>query len=232
MSSTLLTPRQVRFSLYGFGLLIFPQPLGGTASHVHISVQSPASDTPSNHPDVPTLPSDLASFMSGLLTHLVSVCMFTLPVDASYSRVMDGVWSGGTWVCWGRENKETPLRLCGSSPGGFNVELKAFDGIANPYLGLAAVLGAGITGLESGRTLEMRDCRDIASALSEEHRREMRITTRMPTQSVLFESGLDDRMDYVHSWLPPAAWKMYKDVRKVRSWCLAAGSTSLKLIRM
>jgi glutamine synthetase len=188
----------------------------GTASHVHISVQSPNSSTPSSHPDIPTLPSDLASFISGVLAHLPTVCAFTLPLDASYARVVDGAWSGGAWVCWGRENKEAPLRLCGSEKGsGFNVELKAFDGVANPYFGLAAVLAAGVTGLSSGRKLEMRDCRLVASALTEEKRREMHIETRMPTQSIVFEPGLDERMEFINSWLPMGAWKLYKDVRKV-----------------
>lgn len=27
-----------------------------------------------------------------------------------------GYGVGGTWVCWGRDNKEVPVRLCGSSP--------------------------------------------------------------------------------------------------------------------
>ncbi|KAF8595980.1 hypothetical protein BDV93DRAFT_413201, partial [Ceratobasidium sp. AG-I] len=103
-----------------------------------------------------------------------------LPTEASYARVVDGAWSGGAWVCWGRENKEAPLRLCGSEQGGFNVELKAFDGVANPYLGLAAVLGAGLTGLKNKVVLEMRDCRVVASELNEDRRREMRITTKMP----------------------------------------------------
>ncbi|KAG9092726.1 hypothetical protein FRC06_011817 [Ceratobasidium sp. 370] len=186
----------------------------GTASHVHISVQSPHSGTPSNHPDIPDLPQDLASFMSGLLTHLPTVCAFTLPLDASYARVMDGVWSGGAWVCWGRENKEAPLRLCGSG-NGFNVELKAFDGLANPYFGLAAALAAGVTGLEKARPLEMRDCQLVASKLTAEKRGEMRISTKMPTQNVVFEPETDGRTEFLKGWLPEDAWTLYKNVRKV-----------------
>ncbi|KAG8735029.1 hypothetical protein FRC12_018255, partial [Ceratobasidium sp. 428] len=191
----------------------------GTASHVHVSVQSAHSDTPSNHPDIPDLPKDLASFMSGLLAHLPTVCAFTLPLDASYARVMDGVWSGGAWVCWGRENKEAPLRLCGSGKG-FNVELKAFDGLANPYLGLAAVLAAGVTGLEKGKTLEMRDCRLVASELTAERRGAMQIFTKMPTQSIVFEADTNERTEFFKGWLPEGAWTLYKNVRKVNNTTL------------
>lgn len=182
---------------------------------MHISVQSPRSATPSNHPDIPTLPADLASFMAGVLKHLFYVCMFTLPVDASYSRVMDGVWSGGSWVCWGRENKEAPLRLCGSGSK-FNIEIKSFDGIANPYLGLAAVLAAGITGLASNQILEMRNCVQVAASLTDERRNDMHITTRMPTQSPVFEPDTYDKINYINGWLPEAAWNLFKAVREVR----------------
>ncbi|KAG8699163.1 hypothetical protein FRC09_006784 [Ceratobasidium sp. 395] len=188
----------------------------GTASHVHVSVQSAHSDAPSNHPDIPDLPKDLASFMSGLLAHLPTVCAFTLPLDASYARVMDGVWSGGAWVCWGRENKEAPIRLCGSGKG-FNVELKAFDGLANPYLGLAAVLAAGVAGLEKGKALEMRDCRLVASELTAERRGAMQIVTKMPTQSIVFEADTNERTEFLKGWLPEGAWTLYKNVRKVNS---------------
>ncbi|KAJ1302130.1 hypothetical protein OPQ81_000959 [Rhizoctonia solani] len=185
----------------------------GTACHAHISVQSPRSNIPSNHPDIPSLPSDLASLMAGLLENLVSVCAFTLPVDACYSRVMDGVWSGGSWVCWGRENKEAPLRLCGSGKG-FNVEIKSFDGTANPYLGLAAILGASFAGLATEKVLEMRNCVTVAASLTEQQRHNMHITTRMPTQSPVLEPELGLDMEFINSWLPESAWKIFRSVRE------------------
>ncbi|CAE6505401.1 unnamed protein product [Rhizoctonia solani] len=193
----------------------------GTACHAHISVQSPRSDTPSNHPDIPSLPSDLASLMAGLLENLVSVCAFTLPVDACYSRVMDGVWSGGSWVCWGRENKEAPLRLCGSGKG-FNVEIKCFDGTANPYLGLAAIVGAGFAGLAAEKALEMRNCVAVAATLTEQQRHDMGITARMPTQSPALEPKLGLDLNFINSWLPESAWKIFKAVREDERNNLAA----------
>ncbi|KAG8689194.1 hypothetical protein FRC11_003844 [Ceratobasidium sp. 423] len=185
----------------------------GTACHAHISVQSPRSDTPSNHPDIPSLPSDLASLMAGLLEHLVSVCAFTLPVDACYSRVVDGVWSGGSWVCWGRENKEAPIRLCGSGKG-FNAEIKCFDGTANPYLGLAAILGASFAGLAAEKVLEMRNCVVVAATLTEQQRHDMQITARMPTQSPALEPKLGLDVNFINSWFPESAWKIFKAVRE------------------
>ncbi|CAE6522510.1 unnamed protein product [Rhizoctonia solani] len=218
-ADALIATREIIYNIaqkYGYRATLSPRLYSnqsGTACHAHISVQSPRSDIPSNHPDIPSLPSDLASLMAGLLENLVSVCAFTLPVDACYSRVMDGVWSGGSWVCWGRENKEAPLRLCGSGKG-FNVEIKCFDGTANPYLGLAAVLGAAFTGLATEKVLEMRNCVGVAASLTEQERDDMRITTRMPTQSPAVEPERSIDMNFINSWLPETAWKVFRSVRE------------------
>ena len=120
-----------------------------------------------------------SSFLQGLLSHLAAVCAFTLPLPASYDRVADGVWSGGTWVAWGRENKECPVRLCGL-PGNWNFEVKTVDATANPYLALSAILSAGLLGIQQNSPLIIRDPRKVPSVLNEQERKLAGITTRMP----------------------------------------------------
>ncbi|CAE7221000.1 unnamed protein product [Rhizoctonia solani] len=226
-ADALVATREIIYNVaqkYGYKATFTPRLYShqsGTACHAHISVKSPRSGIPSNHPDLPSLPSDLASFMAGLLENLVSVCAFTLPIDACYSRVRDGVWSGGSWVCWGRENKEAPLRLCGSGQD-FRFELKCFDATANPYLALAAVLGAGMSGLATEKILEMRNCVVRAASLTEQQRHSMRITTRMPTQSPVLEPELGLDMNFINSWLPGDAWEFFKSVREDERKNLAA----------
>ncbi|CAK9134024.1 unnamed protein product [Ilex paraguariensis] len=89
-------------------------------------------------------------FMAGVLNHLPSILAFTAPIPNSYDRIQPNTWSGA-YKCWGKENREAPLRTA-CPPGVMddvvsNFEIKAFDGCANPYLGLAAVIAAGIDGL-------------------------------------------------------------------------------------
>jgi glutamine synthetase len=68
----------------------------------------------------------------------------------SYDRLVPNTWSGA-YHCWGKENREAPLRTAcpPGIPDGLvsNFEIKSFDGCANPHLGLAAILAAGIDGL-------------------------------------------------------------------------------------
>ncbi|KAI8030084.1 Type-1 glutamine synthetase 1 [Camellia lanceoleosa] len=73
------------------------------------------------------------------------------------------MWSGA-YQCWGKENKEAPLRT--TSPPGVlngvvsNFEIKEFDGCANPHLGLAAIIVVGIDGLR--RHLSLPEPIDLA----------------------------------------------------------------------
>ncbi|KAK9168560.1 hypothetical protein Syun_000700 [Stephania yunnanensis] len=130
----------------------------GSGSHVHISLLQNgknifmASEETSRH----GMSKVGEEFMAGVFTHLPSIMAFTAPLPNSYDRIQPNTWSGA-YLCWGKENREAPLRT--SCPPGIseglvsNFEIKAFDGCANPHLGLAAILAAGIDGLRRHLTL-------------------------------------------------------------------------------
>lgn len=104
--------------------------------------------------------------------------------------MVNGIWSGGTHVCWGTDNREAPLRLCHASyPASRNIELKALDGTANPYVALAGVLGVGEIGIREGRLLEVGDCCGGKSAedIGEDGRAALGIKEKMPVS--LEEAG-------------------------------------------
>lgn len=82
----------------------------------------------------------------------VLLWFFTIQVllVCSYDRIQPNTWSGA-YQCWGKENREAPLRT--ACPPGVkngvvsNFELKSFDGCANPHLGVAAIIASGIDGI-------------------------------------------------------------------------------------
>ena len=118
-----------------------------------------------------------------MLEHLPALTLLALPLIASYKRMADGCWSGGTYVSWGVENKESPVRLCNPhSPSSRNFELKTLDGTANPYLALAGVIGAGLSGIVESKELTMQDCSGgvTAALLGEEGRANLGIKDRFP----------------------------------------------------
>lgn len=79
-------------------------------------------------------------------------------------------------MTWGTQNREAPLRKIDRS----HWEFKAADGLANMYLVLAALLGAGVQGIAGGEELVWKDCRVDPAALDEAGRGELGIRARMP----------------------------------------------------
>ncbi|KAF9525409.1 hypothetical protein CPB83DRAFT_859515 [Crepidotus variabilis] len=188
---TLIHTRETIFNVaskYGLRATLAPRVFMdncGSAAHTHISVHSSSStpsSTSSSHPNLNHLES---CFLAGLLAHLPSVLLLALPTTESFKRMMDGAWSGGTYVSWGVDNRETPVRLCNAgSPQARNFEIKTHDGTANPYLSLAGFLGAGMEGVLENKECTIEDCglelNTSAALLGEEKRKEMGIKDRLP----------------------------------------------------
>jgi glutamine synthetase len=167
---------------HGLHATFAPRPFmasAGSSAHAHVSVHSPTARGAKTASHMSALERE---FLAGLLEHLPAVAAFTLPTPASYTRVADGVWSGGTYVSYGTENREAPVRLTNAaSPASRNFELRFIDGTANPHLALAAVFAAGMSGIRTGQVLTARDCESASAAeMTEAERRAMGITKRMP----------------------------------------------------
>ncbi|OSX57406.1 hypothetical protein POSPLADRAFT_1061612 [Postia placenta MAD-698-R-SB12] len=144
----------------------------GSGAHTHLSVHSAKADGPSARATKfgPAMSATERAFLQTLLAHLPALCALILPTYASYARVVDGIWSGGTYACWGTDNKDAPVRLCGPA-GAHHFELKCVDATANPYLVLASVIAAGLEGVRDGAELTSGDCTKPAAFMSEEERR-------------------------------------------------------------
>jgi glutamine synthetase len=91
------------------------------------------------------------SFTAAVLARLPALLAIGAPAPASYLRLIPSHWAGA-FQAWGLENRETALRLVTGSPGNpraANLEIKAFDLSANPYLVVAALIAAGLSGIAS-----------------------------------------------------------------------------------
>ncbi len=133
----------------------------GSGAHVHMSM------TPLHQYEM---------FYAGVLKHLRAIAAFTYSNAASYERAGDSVWAGGTWVAYGSQNREAPLRKIEDS----HWELKCMDGLANPYLALSAIIGAGLQGILDKEVLTMKDCTKDPAALTEEEKTDFGISERLP----------------------------------------------------
>jgi len=169
-------------SKYGLRATFAPRPFmtsTGSSCHTHISVHSPLD----SKKETSGLSTYESAFLAGVLDHLPAVACLTLPTPASYKRMVDGVWSGGTYVSWGTENRESPVRLANaSSPSSRNFEIRCVDATSNPHLALAAIVGSAVAGIKSKQALTLKDCPGPKSAaqLTEDERQALGIVKRMP----------------------------------------------------
>lgn len=92
-------------------------------------------------------------FAAGVLRHARALTALTAPSPVSFLRLTPHRWSvGGVFLA--ECNREALLRICptstvvGADPAGqFNLEFRAADATANPWLTLAVLLRAGLAGL-------------------------------------------------------------------------------------
>lgn len=131
----------------------------GSAAHCHISIvdsktgktamlsQDVANLSGDGISDVSSLSIEAKSFMAGILEHMGAVVCFTAGSPNSFRRVQPSTWAGA-YSCWGMNNREAAIRVVGYDESSVNFEYKVFDGTVNPYLGMTAILAAGICGLE------------------------------------------------------------------------------------
>jgi glutamine synthetase len=136
----------------GLEVTMAPKPYldqAGNGHHLHVSVYE--DDTPLLFDPSGALSGPGSGFVAGILGHLPAVMAFTAPSPNSYQRIAPGMWSSA-YACYGPDNREAAVRLAspvaGAESATANVELKPVDVTANPYLALAAVLAAGMDGME------------------------------------------------------------------------------------
>jgi glutamine synthetase len=146
----------IRGVAHGMGLqtTMAPKPYldqAGNGHHLHVSLYALEDDSPVLFDASGKLSAAGSGFVGGLLEHLPAVMAFTAPSPNSYQRLAPGMWSSA-YAAYGPDNREAAVRLtspvAGAESATANVEFKPMDVTANPYLALAAVLAAGMDGVE------------------------------------------------------------------------------------
>ena len=120
----------------------------GSAGHVHQSLWKDGANA-FYDADKPLAMSDLMRhYMAGLITHAASYTYFMAPYINSYKRFAKGTFAP-TQVVWSVDNRTAAFRLCGDGTKGVRVECRLPGADMNPYLAAAAMLAAGLDGIEN-----------------------------------------------------------------------------------
>jgi glutamine synthetase len=122
----------------------------GNGMHMHISIGDGERNLFSDKTDPSGMGlSTLArQFTAGLLAHAPALAALCNPTVNSYKRLVVGrSLTGATWapayISYGDNNRSTMVRIPGE-----RIELRLPDGACNPYLATAAVIAAGLDGID------------------------------------------------------------------------------------
>ena len=139
---------------HGFRATFMPKPFGnltGNGCHTHVSVWDSVGKTNLfKEADEDLELSPLAyQFIGGILESATALCAFSNPTVNSYKRLNSPITlSGATWspntISYSGNNRTHTIRI----PDLDRFELRLADGAANPYLLPAAIIAAGLNGIE------------------------------------------------------------------------------------
>lgn len=128
----------------------------GNGVHIHLSFldgDKPATWDPKGKNE---LTAKAGSFVAGVLKYLESIVAITAPSQVSYIRLTPHRWSAA-FNNLGYRDREAAVRICPVSDisdvakaAQFNFEFRAADAAASPHLQLAAIVHAGVQGIEEG----------------------------------------------------------------------------------
>lgn len=127
----------------------------GNGVHLHMSFRDADGRPVTHDADKPGGLSDTAgSFVAGILEALPALVAVTAPSYMSYERLKPNSWSSSV-TNLGYRDREAAIRICPVSdvPGAdiassFNVEFRAGDAAASPYLYFGCLVRAGIDGIK------------------------------------------------------------------------------------
>jgi glutamine synthetase len=113
----------------------------GNSCHIHSSLWRDAENAFAGESDV------FKHYLAGQIACLRELAVFLAPTINSYKRFAAGSWAPTT-LAWGHDNRTCGFRIVGHG-GALRAETRIPGGDANPYLAFAALLAAGIYGIEN-----------------------------------------------------------------------------------
>jgi glutamine synthetase len=195
----------------------------GSSSHVHQSLWSLDGkealfyDADAEH----GMSKLMRNYCAGLLKHAGDITCFLAPHLNSYKRFAAGTFAP-TKAIWSLDNRTAGYRLCAANSKSVRMECRVGGSDLNPYLALAALLAAGIDGIENKMELEPAF---VGDAYSGKKLREIPTTLRAAAatlkKSKMLRAAMGDNVidHYVHA----AEWEQEEFDRQVTDWEINRG---------
>ncbi len=198
--------------------------MAGSSSHIHQSLWSTDGKSPLFFDKAAEhgMSETMKHFLAGQLAHASEITYFLAPYINSYKRFMAGTFAP-TRAIWSLDNRTAGYRLCGADSKAIRVECRVGGADLNPYLAFAALLVAGLDGIEKKMPLEPAfsgDAYDPSKKLREIPKTLREASAQLDSSKLLRAAMGDDVVDhYVHT----AKWEQFEFDRRITDLELKRG---------
>lgn len=135
---------------YNLHATFMPKPIygiNGSGMHCNMSLFKGSENVFFDADSESQLSETAMQFIAGVLEHAKAITAVANPIVNSYKRLVSG-YEAPVNIAWSTRNRSPLIRIPSARGKSTRVELRSVDPAANPYLALAAILGAGLKGIE------------------------------------------------------------------------------------
>ncbi|SFB89419.1 glutamine synthetase [Fructobacillus durionis] len=136
----------------GYYATFMPKPvagINGSGMHVNMSLFTKDGNAfDGKDDDYMGLSTTAMNFLGGLLKHAPAITAIANPTVNSYKRLIPG-FEAPVYIAWSASNRSPMVRVPASRGMATRLELRTVDPTTNPYTCLAAILVAGMDGIDN-----------------------------------------------------------------------------------
>lgn len=137
---------------HGLHATFMPKPIAGingSGMHTNMSLMADGKNAFYDESDPIGLSTVARQYIAGILSHMRGIAGITNPIVNSYKRLVPG-YEAPVYIAWSPANRSPLVRIPAARGNATRVELRCPDPSCNPYLAFAAILAAGLDGIEQG----------------------------------------------------------------------------------
>ena len=178
---------------HNLGITFSPVGLQGAGSgaHVHLSLANHFNTDDQLYGEHIGIDQTGQAFIAGIYNALQWLPFFTNANPISYNRIQPRCWVGAYHI-WGLNNKEAPIRISGDRT---NFEFKLLDAVSNPYIAMAAIVAAGLDGIDKNMELPPPMQVDPASLPAPQRPSRLPKTLCSQIETVMAQKGTGSNFD-------------------------------------